>query len=33
LADVPAPRGFMAAIAVEGHGFEVVQHDDWSQVN
>ncbi|MGQ0640540.1 MAG: 4'-phosphopantetheinyl transferase family protein [Gemmatimonadaceae bacterium] len=33
LADVSAPRGFMAAIAVEGHGFEVVQHDDWSPVN
>lgn len=30
LADVPAPRGFMAAIAVEGHGFEVVQHSDWT---
>lgn len=30
LADVSAPRGFMAAIAVEGHGFEVVQHVDWS---
>jgi 4'-phosphopantetheinyl transferase len=30
LADVPAPRGFMAAIAVEGHGFQVVQHDDWN---
>lgn len=30
LADLPAPRGFMAAIAVEGHGFEVVQHADWS---
>lgn len=30
LADVPAPRGFMAAIAVEGHGFEVVQHVDWT---
>lgn len=30
LADVPAPRGFMAAIAVEGHGFEVVQHADWA---
>jgi 4'-phosphopantetheinyl transferase len=29
LADVVAPRGFMAAIAVEGHGLEVVQHDDW----
>lgn len=33
LADVAAPRGFMAAIAVEGHGFEVVQHDDWPRVN
>lgn len=33
LADVPAPRGFMAAIAVEGHGFEVVQHDDWSNID
>ena len=33
LADVPAPRGFMAAIAVEGHGFEVVQHDDWSNIH
>lgn len=30
LADVPAPRGFMAAIAVEGQGFEVVQHTDWT---
>lgn len=30
LADVPAPRGFMAAIAVEGHGFEVVQHTNWT---
>jgi len=30
LADVPAPRGFMAAIAVEGHDFEVVQHTNWS---
>ena len=30
LADVSAPRGFMAAIAVEGHGFEVVQHVDWT---
>ncbi len=30
LADVPAPRGFMAAIAVEGRGFEVVQHSDWT---
>jgi len=30
LADVPAPRGFMAAIAVEGHGFEVVQHSEWT---
>jgi 4'-phosphopantetheinyl transferase len=33
LADVPSPRGFMAAIAVEGHGFEVVQHADWTQIN
>jgi 4'-phosphopantetheinyl transferase len=30
LADISAPRGFMAAIAVEGHGFEVVQHVDWT---
>ncbi|MEW5915615.1 MAG: 4'-phosphopantetheinyl transferase superfamily protein [Gemmatimonadota bacterium] len=33
LADVAAPRGFMAAIAVEGHGCEVVQHDDWPHLN
>jgi 4'-phosphopantetheinyl transferase len=33
LADVPAPRGFMAAIAVEGHGVEVVQHGDWASVD
>lgn len=30
LADLPAPRGFMAAIAVEGEGLEVVQHEGWS---
>jgi len=30
LADVSAPRGFMAAIAVEGYGFEVVQHREWT---
>jgi 4'-phosphopantetheinyl transferase len=30
LADLPAPRGFMAAIAVEGEGLEVVRHDGWS---
>lgn len=30
LSDVDAPRGFMAAIAVEGHGFEVVRHNDWT---
>jgi 4'-phosphopantetheinyl transferase len=33
LADVAAPRGFMAAIAVEGHGFEVVQHHEWPNAN
>ena len=32
LADLPAPRGFMAALAVEGHGFEVVQHMDLADV-
>jgi 4'-phosphopantetheinyl transferase len=29
LADVATPRGFMAAIAVEGRDFEFVQHDVW----
>ena len=30
LADVPAPRGFLAAVAVEGQAFEVVQHSAWT---